>query len=431
MSERSADWPRRGQTADDAYAATLQDVLERGAVSRQGFGQSVGSDKETREILNYAVVINSPRERVVFNSKRSFYLPTAVARFVWMMAANDRLADIAFYEEKVRRFSDDGLVVPGSNYGQRMLRPRPGLNQLESVIQTLKEDSGSRRAAIAIYQAEDAARRSNDIPCTFGIFYHVRDGQLHSTTIMRSNNACTLLPYNIYEFSFLAEVVAVEVGVPLGSLTHHAVSMHVYDSDYVKAKEIVDEWLEPSASRDRVAIPKIPLQPGPLEQINKLAILEAELRHGSAGLKAANVENWIAKGAEGLHPFWSQHYFLLLLRAAQKNQDQAALAAVESVLEEPWRSHVPERAFLVQGDPGTAGLVLMQKPIVPLYSTRAMTSLKARAAEWEKREKKHLAWRQFARAEELFLDRLAARGGNFDDEISAEEFDRVIESVKS
>lgn len=431
MSEHSSDWPRIGQTADDAYAVTLQDVLERGTVSRQGSGQSVGSEKESREILNYAVTIQSPRERLVFNAKRSFYLPTALARFVWMMAANDRLADIAFYEEKVRRFSDDGLVVPGSNYGQRMLRPRPGLNQLESVIRTLKEDPGSRRAAIAIYQAEDAGRRSNDIPCTFGLFYHIRDGKLHSTTIMRSNNACTLLPYNIYEFTFLAEVIATEVGVPLGPLTHHAVSMHIYKSDYAKAQEIVAEWLKPTAKCEHAPIPGIPAQPSPLEQINKLAILEAELRHASAGLRGANVENWISRGAESLHRFWSQHYFLLLLRAAQKNQDQAALASIESVLDEPWRSHLPENAFSVPGESASADLVLMRKPAVPLYSTRTMASLKSRAAEWEKREQKKLGWEKFARAQELFLDRLAARGGqNFEDEISMEEFDRVIESTK-
>lgn len=432
MPDCRLDLPRVGETADDAYASTLQDVLDHGSLCQQGAGLSIGSGRESREILNYAVVISSPRERLIFNKARKLNLPAAVARFVWMMAASDRLADIAFYEDKVRGFSDDGLAVPGSNYGQRMLRPRPGLNQLESVIRRLKEDPGSRRAAISIYQAEDAVRDSKDIPCTFGLFYHVRDEQLISTTIMRSNNAYILLPYNIFEFSLLAEVVAVEVGVPLGPLTHHAMSMHVYSNDYAKAREVVDEWLKSSAVAAPIVIPRVPSQPAPLGQINKLAILETELRHGSAGLRGANVEHWIAKGAEQLHPFWSQHYFLLLLHVAQKNQDQEALSALESVLQEPWRSYLPTGAFVAHQDSEGARLVLMKKPMVPLYSTRAMESLKARAAEWERKEKKRLDWEQYAKAQEVLLDRLAARGGEgFNDEISSEEFDRVIKVVTS
>jgi thymidylate synthase len=229
MNQEQLRLPRIRRSADDAYAGTLQDLLEEGSVSQQGESLSVGSGKETKEILNYAVAITSPRERLVFNAKRKLNLPAAVARFVWMMAASDRLADIAFYEDKVRKFSDNGITIPGSSYGQRILNPRPGLNQLESVIDRLKKDAGSRRAAISVYQAEDAMRESSDIPCTFGLFYHVREGRLLTTTLMRSNNAFLLLPYNIFEFSLLAEVVAAELEIPLGTLTHHAISMHVYD----------------------------------------------------------------------------------------------------------------------------------------------------------------------------------------------------------
>src|SRR5436305_1693636 len=107
MSGIELVFPRVGQTADDAYGTTLMDVLDQGYVCRQEKGsQSVGSGRESREILNYSVRISCPRERLVFNAKRRLNLPAAIARFVWMMAGSDRLADIAFYEEKVRFFSD-------------------------------------------------------------------------------------------------------------------------------------------------------------------------------------------------------------------------------------------------------------------------------------------------------------------------------------
>jgi thymidylate synthase len=438
MSGSKLEFPRVVKSADDAYATTLMDVLEEGNVCRQlPKALSVGSGRESREIINYSIVLSSPRERLVFNAKRRLTLPAAVARFVWMMAASDRLADIAFYEEKVRYFSDDGISVPGSNYGQRMLSPRPGLNQLESAIRRLREDPGSRRAAISIYQAEDAVRESRDIPCTFGLFYHVRDGQLLSTTLMRSNNAFILLPYNIFEFSLLAEAVAAELSIPLGPLTHHAISMHIYDSDYAKASEVVREWQNPSAGSSPLLLPVVPSRPAPLEQIRQLVILEAELRHGSAGLRGSNVENWIAKGSDKLHPFWSQLYYLLLVHVAKKNNDQGALSALESVIEGPWRSYLPEADFIGHEQAAKVGAFTLQSPdvvsgsnVIPLFSSRAMESLKGRVINWEREKGQKLSWEYYARVQEELLGTLAARGGtSFEDEISSEDFEFAMSSI--
>src|SRR6185312_3345293 len=358
-------------------------------------------------------------------------LPGAVARFVWMMAASDRLADIAFYEEKVKYFSDNGIAVPGSNYGQRMLSPRPGLNQLESVIRRLRGDPSSRRAAISIFQAEDAVRESKDIPCTFGLFFHIRGGVLRATTLMRSNNAFVLLPYNLFEFSLLAEIVAAELGVPLGPLTHQAVSMHIYASDYNNAQEVAEAW-DATKQSTTPKIPEMPNRPGPLGQVTELVILEAHLRHGSAGVNARNIEEWIERGAAKLHPYWAQLYYLLLLHVAQKNGDRGALASLETLIKEPWYSYLPAGAF-------TAGIPVpnevptaIESPqdesqgtkIVSIYSTRKVQSLKNRVSEWEKESKRKMSWSQFSKIQDVFMERVAAR--DLDSEVSREEFLAVV-----
>lgn len=103
--------------ADAAYAETLSRVLDHGEVVKGGESLSVGAGKDSHELLNYSVVLSNPREKLIFNEVRRIYLPGAVARFVRMMAGSDRLADIAFYEPKVKSFSDDGIAVPGSSYG--------------------------------------------------------------------------------------------------------------------------------------------------------------------------------------------------------------------------------------------------------------------------------------------------------------------------
>lgn len=427
------------EDADSAYAETLRTVLEHGSDIQAGSSQSIGSKKSSREILNFSCVISQPRRRLPLNPARKVNLPAAVARFVWMMAGSDRLADIAFYEPKVRSFSDDGIAVPGSSYGQRILRPRPGLNQLESAIARLKQEPASRRAAISIYHPEDAVRESRDIPCAFGIFYHIREGGLAATTLMRSNNAYILLPYNIFEFSLLAEAVAVEIGVPLKTLCHTAISMHVYAHDLDAAAKVVgsfDSWSPQAPPQD---FPAIPTGSSPLQAIRELVILEADLRHESAGLSGKSIEEWITRGGNKLDAYWRQQFFLLLLYVAKRNQDGAALLALESVIEEPWRSYLDQEYFRAATDSAqsAAQLLELEQPgiahrpptIVPLHSTRMVRSLRKHASAWERAGAERITWQEFANLEERFSMQLAASAD--DSDLTEDEFNQALSEIRS
>lgn len=330
------------ENAEGAYATTLDDVLVQGEKMVGGKSHSVGSERPYREVLNYSVRVRNPIERLIYNPVHRLNLPLAIARFVWLMAGSDRLQDIAFYEDRVRYFSDDGITVPGSSFGQRILRSRPGLNQLACVIDLLRKDSSTRRAAISIYQPEDSGRDSRDIPCAFGLFYHVRRGQLEATTVMRSNNAFALLPYNMFEFSILAELIARETEFPLGGMTHSAVSMHVYDSDYETAQAVCNAYRAgiPAA---RNPVPKMPDSASPLEQVRELVILEALLRHGCAGINANNIARWISDGRDKLVEYWRQFYYILLWHVVNRRQNPGCLTTVEDVITEPWLSFLSDK----------------------------------------------------------------------------------------
>jgi thymidylate synthase len=252
--------------AEAAYRKVLADVLATDHEIVGGETKSVGSKKRSKEILHYGLVIGNPRERLIWNAKRKLNVPAAVGRFVWMMAGNDRLKDIEFYEKKVTAFSDDGIVVPGSSYGHRMMYPAPGCDQIEGVVSRLKEDAATRRAAVAVFRPEDVTRLSVDIPCTFGLAFHNRGEFLHPSVIMRSNNALVLLPYNIFEFSLLGEAVAAEIGLKLGAMSYYALSMHIYATDYGTAQDVI------VADRpdQTTPVPAMPSNPPPMAQIREL-----------------------------------------------------------------------------------------------------------------------------------------------------------------
>ncbi|WP_247542437.1 thymidylate synthase [Bradyrhizobium sp. 146] len=264
----------RAKNANEAFAETLKAVRNSGHFVASDDSASIGSGRSTTEIINFSMEVESPRDRLILNPQRPMNIVTSVARFVWMMSGNNRLEDIAFYEPKVSKFTDDNLTVPGSDYGMRMFQPRPGLDQISGILQELRKRKQSRRATVAVFHPEDAVRQgSADIPCTFGLNFLIRDGQLYSTTIMRSNNAVQLLPFNLFEFSMLAEVIAVEAGVELGPMTHLALSMHVYENDIASVDSIVEGARKAPASL-------MEAMPGdPLKKINHLAQMEARLRH--------------------------------------------------------------------------------------------------------------------------------------------------------
>jgi thymidylate synthase len=318
----------RTEHVDEAFARTLEVVLRDG--HHLGTDVTEKSSKGSTEILSYQIVMANARDRIATNPKRPLNVVGAVARFTWMVAGSDRLEDIAFYEPKVRHYTDNNISVPGSNYGMRLFQPRPGLNQIRGVVDRILSEADSRRAAAVIWTPDDATRPSNDIPCAFGAFYHVRDGRLVTTTVMRSNNAFLLLPYNAFEFSVIGEMVAAAVRADLGPYVHYAASMHVIDSQAEAAREVIRDFTE--GSFPRRVMPPMPRDPGPLPQAAAVAQLEAALRNDPARLTGTAVTALRSMPLEQLHPYWLAFYDVLLCHMlVHANRADDALEVAEQL----------------------------------------------------------------------------------------------------
>lgn len=416
----------RAKNANAAFAETLKAVRNSGHLVASDDSASIGSGRSTTEIINFSMEVESPRDRLILNPQRPTNIVTSVARFVWMMSGNNRLEDIAFYEPKVGKFTDDHLTVPGSDYGMRMFQPRPGLDQISGIVNELRKHKQSRRATVAVFHPEDAVRQgSADIPCTFGLNFLIRDGKLYSTTIMRSNNAMQLLPFNLFEFSMLAEVIAVESGVELGPMTHLALSMHVYENDIDGVDAIVEGARKVPASL-------MEAMPGdPLKKINHLAQMEARLRHKSGALSDANVEEWIAESEDPkLGPYWSQFYLVLLSHIADKT-DTSVSRAVRSAIKAPFLGLLRKKPTAKPSmAPSAASLDLFGAgpTVINMLETKRMRSLKARLEEHESASGTPLPVAQVWKLQSHFSERIAAR---FDaPEISIEEFQTALNSVR-
>jgi hypothetical protein len=298
-------------TAQEAWERTLSDLLESGT--------PFAAEKPGIEILAYTIRLQNMRARMGGHPLRPLSVVSAVARFVWMMAGSDRLEDIAFYEPKVRPYTDDDLAVPGSSYGARLRRAGPGLDQIEEAIKRLQPDPRRldghlRRAANVIWRPEDAARSSNDIPCAFGLSYFPRDGVLHTELVMRSNNAMTLLPFNLFEFTLLAEVIAVAAKLEPGPFTLHAMSMHLFD--VTPGRDDATRIGGQPAAGVPDPMPPVPTD-DPLGQINLLCQIESKLRHEQEHISRDSATILRARAGR-LDDFWRAFFDVLLVHALTK-----------------------------------------------------------------------------------------------------------------
>jgi thymidylate synthase len=260
-----------------------------------------------RELMNCSAILADPRDRLFSSgADQSLMNPgLAVARFFFMLSGSDRLEDIAFYSNGARRFTDDGLTMPGSSYGHRIFCPEAGVNQFEAAASLMGMRPNTRRAAIAIYQPLDCGRPSNDIPCSMGMVFSPRGRRLHATVLMRANNALRLLCYNIFEFTLLMEFMAAQTGQDLGTYHHFAVSMHILESDLPAARRVIGETVR--------AIPMPPMPRVDGEFRARLVREELRLRQRVPFLTSAKLAGVVRELASEYQPYWADLLIALAL----------------------------------------------------------------------------------------------------------------------
>lgn len=196
-------------------------------------GQDVQSSRDgnvAAEILNAVTIIDDPRSNIVESDLRKLSKRYMIGELMWYLAADNTLKGIQNYTKAWDRMSDDGEVV-NSNYGHK-IHKFYGFDQWEYVKNLLKADPNSRQAVIHIKNPMDC--KTKDTPCTVCLQFFIREGKLFLTTYMRSNDVWFGFPYDVFNFTCFQIRMAMELGVEIGSYTHIAGSLHLYQRDLDK-----------------------------------------------------------------------------------------------------------------------------------------------------------------------------------------------------
>lgn len=209
------------RTATDAWIANLRSVMQGSLVRPRG--------KATRELLGFSS--SFPMDYpIVTTPERNLGYRFMAAEAAWILSGDNRVRTIAPYSKAISQFSDDGIEFFGA-YGPRVL------DQLEYVIETLRQDPDSRQAVMSIWRNNPP--KTKDVPCTVAIQWLIRDGKLHCFDTMRSSDLWLGWPYDVVNFTMISAYIAITLKIPLGNLTLTAGSQHVYERDWEAVEKIL------------------------------------------------------------------------------------------------------------------------------------------------------------------------------------------------
>lgn len=177
------------------------------------------------EIINAITVINDPTKCIMKSEIRKLPIRYCIGEMLWYLSGNNSLKEIQKYTKNWDRMSDDGVTV-NSNYGW-CIKHKYGFDQWEFIKRELVNNPSSRRAVIHIKTADD--KPSNDVNCTVCLQFFIRDSKLYLTAYMRSNDLWLGFPYDVFQFTAMQILMSMELGLDLGTYTHVAGSLHLYE----------------------------------------------------------------------------------------------------------------------------------------------------------------------------------------------------------
>lgn len=201
-------------------------------------------DGEVKEVLDFKTQLTNPYRRCVGGYKRDINIFFLLAEAMWIATGKKDVHFLTMFNKRMSDFSDNGKTFHAP-YGYRLrhwgirtedsfiddvfLEASKGYDQVIDAIRLFSENPNSRQVVLSIWNPNfDLGYKTKDIPCNDIIMMKIRDGKLITTIQNRSNDLHWGLPTNIFQFSFLTELMAGALGIELGTQTHNSQSLHIY-----------------------------------------------------------------------------------------------------------------------------------------------------------------------------------------------------------
>lgn len=186
-----------------------------------------------------------PRERVLWNPLRDANPVFHLIESLWMLAGRSDVDSLLPFNKQMAQYAEEGGYLHGA-YGHRW-RNHFRRDQLDSVIGLLRADPNTRRAVLAMWDADsDLDNTVKDLPCNTHIYFDLRGGALNMTVCCRSNDVVWgAYGANAVHFSILQEFLACALGVEMGVYRQMSNNFHAY-TESAQVQALLDApWTAP------------------------------------------------------------------------------------------------------------------------------------------------------------------------------------------
>lgn len=203
---------------------------------------------DIHECLNVGLYIENPTLNLFKYEDKSLTLPTGYVKkeMCLYLLGSDDARDFS----KASKFWDNIKTKQGkinSAYGNLIFNKslEDGRSQFDWAFDSLKNDKDSRQSFMRYNNTSHQYDGNKDVPCTFIQGFHIRNNKLHSTVEMRSNDIIKGTTYDIPSFILFQRLMLLRLrevypDLEMGSMTHQAMSFHLYSTDF----ELVEKRLQ-------------------------------------------------------------------------------------------------------------------------------------------------------------------------------------------
>ncbi|MCX6702546.1 MAG: thymidylate synthase [Candidatus Wolfebacteria bacterium] len=204
----------RGEKVADVWVDVLKNIMRFGVLKTTHY------DDDMRELMGVTTVITN-------EDPDNPHLPD------WLLGLK---------KEELFQYYDQYLtthVHPGAPYGYgNRMRDMRGKNQIEFIINRLKEEKDDRGACAVTWNADvDLGIKSR--PCVLLIQALVQDDRLHLISYIRSNDMYQAWPRNNFALLKVQKEISGATSIPRGDLVVISASAHIYKKDWEDAERII------------------------------------------------------------------------------------------------------------------------------------------------------------------------------------------------
>lgn len=228
---------------DEVYAKLVKEVADKGEWSKGKVRTKYidGSDAHYKSLIGYQIRIdNSTDEALVLTTRHTPY-KSAIRElyWIWIMQSNnvEELNKLKCkYWDEWRM--EDGTI--GKAYGYQLGQPIFNYkNQLDYIVGELKNNPNSRRIMSEIWVPTDLKDMALT-PCVHLTQWSVVNGKLYLEVRQRSADIALGIVSNIFQYSILHKLVALECGLQPAEIIWNIHNAHIYDRHYQQLLEQIE-----------------------------------------------------------------------------------------------------------------------------------------------------------------------------------------------